>query len=150
MESEYTEKKYYTLTFGIELVINPLHRQVHLKERSIFGLRNRAKERSGEPYLLVRLSASMSAFFENHHDLSSLEIPFTIKITPEITRMTVIIKNSVMPDSHMEVKNLPGGLVHSDAGLMTTVNKTGSDKMLPVKERKPPAIIFFISIPRFL
>ena len=91
-----------------------------------------------------------SAFFENHHDLSSLEIPFTIKITPEITRMTVIIKNSVMPDSHMEVKNLPGGLVHSDAGLMTAVNKTGSDKMLPVKERKPPAIIFFNIIPRFL
>lgn len=35
MESEYTEKKYYTLTFGTELVINPLYRQVHLKGRSI-------------------------------------------------------------------------------------------------------------------
>ena len=35
MESEHTEKQYYTLTFGTELVINPLHRQVHLKERAI-------------------------------------------------------------------------------------------------------------------
>ena len=35
MESEHTEKKYYTLTFGTELVINPLYRQVHLKGRSI-------------------------------------------------------------------------------------------------------------------
>ena len=35
MESEHTEKQYYTLTFGTELVINPLHRQVHLKGRAI-------------------------------------------------------------------------------------------------------------------
>ena len=30
MESKYTEKKHYTLTFGTELIINPLHRQVKL------------------------------------------------------------------------------------------------------------------------
>ena len=35
MGSEHAEKQYYTLTFGTELVINPLHRQVYLKGRPI-------------------------------------------------------------------------------------------------------------------
>ncbi|MBS6802709.1 MAG: winged helix-turn-helix transcriptional regulator [Clostridiales bacterium] len=35
MESDYPEKRYYTLAFGTKLVINPLRRQVHLKGKLI-------------------------------------------------------------------------------------------------------------------
>lgn len=107
----------------LQAAIDPIQKS---KEHLWFKKPGERKERRAVPEgTALRFHVG---FFENHHDLSSLEIPFTIKITPEITRMTVIIKNSVMPDSHMEVKNLPGGLVHSDAGLMTAVTRLAAIK----------------------
>lgn len=53
-------------------------------------------------------------------------------------------RRGFMPISETVVKNLPGGFDHPSTILLAAVKKTAKIPMVPIRDKKPPIIAFFI------